>query len=58
MLLLSELNEVAKKLSPASIGQEELNSFLSEWLAVHCIGSDARLVSEIRALEYWSCDIE
>jgi hemerythrin-like metal-binding protein len=57
-LLLSELHAVAKALATGSLSQEELSSFFSEWLIVHCIGSDARLAAEIRALEYWSCDVE
>lgn len=57
-LLLADLYEVAKALATGSLSQEALSSFFSEWLIVHCIGSDARLAAEIRALEYWSCDVE
>jgi hemerythrin len=56
--LLSRLDEIRHEIAGRRLHLNNFDTEINEWLVTHIINFDAELSAQIKALEYWGCDVD
>lgn len=56
--LLYRLDEIQHDIAGRRLHLDNFDTEINEWLVTHIINFDTELSAQIKALEYWGCDVD